>query len=506
MALGIAIAVTAPLNIAPPLPAPTPDTTPGLSRLMAATDRVLSGAEAPLWTHFTKQVAAVEAAVTFPHQPVRVWSLDKDDTSRRGFILASIPHFYQRYSTLTKRHFYEIIRSNHPVRLYFDLEYSMEQGANSTLSPSDIISTLQTIVFHALHNIYSLPLQGPDSVIELDSTTDSKWSKHLIIHLQADKAAFASSVQAGFFIGNLIDHITAGRMGNPKPFYPSDINWSCLYTESGSLVIDTGVYTNNRSFRLMGSSKHSKTAVLTPTQHTLETFSFPYPPNHVAQDSPSSKEHLIWLASLVEWHAAWPWVEKSLAAASSPSRILTSTPPVGPHPTLAAPPAWMMCLPQQYGSINPDGPATQEPLPMSLSGSTMSHIPRSEYASLHAWAASTWDNVAASVGASTGRASYVASAMGTESKAVVSLTLGGNRYCARVKRQHKSNAVYLVLNLRSASLVQKCHDPDCQGFRSDPIVIPYILLPPELAPKPPTLNLVDDPMLLDDDLLAQIDC
>ncbi|KAJ1404412.1 Herpesviridae UL52/UL70 DNA primase, partial [Sesbania bispinosa] len=41
-----------------------------------------------------------------------------------------------------------------------------------------------------------------------------------------------------------------------------------------------------------------------------------------------------------------------------------------------------------------------------------------------------------------------------------------NRYCERIGRQHKSNNVIYVVDLRRAVYYQKCHDPDCRGYRS----------------------------------------
>ncbi|CCW66114.1 unnamed protein product [Phytomonas sp. Hart1] len=49
------------------------------------------------------------------------------------------------------------------------------------------------------------------------------------------------------------------------------------------------------------------------------------------------------------------------------------------------------------------------------------------------------------------------------------LSLGGTRYCQNVMREHKSNNIYLVVNLIKKTWVQKCHDPDCSHYRSQPI-------------------------------------
>jgi DNA-directed primase/polymerase protein len=51
------------------------------------------------------------------------------------------------------------------------------------------------------------------------------------------------------------------------------------------------------------------------------------------------------------------------------------------------------------------------------------------------------------------------------------LNIGGNRYCHRVQREHKSNGVYYLVDLKSNLCYQKCYDIDCKGFQSKPIRI-----------------------------------
>lgn len=46
-------------------------------------------------------------------------------------------------------------------------------------------------------------------------------------------------------------------------------------------------------------------------------------------------------------------------------------------------------------------------------------------------------------------------------------TINGTRYCQNVKREHKSNSVYVVLDLEQRWWAQKCFDPDCSHFRGN---------------------------------------
>ncbi|CAF1288749.1 unnamed protein product [Adineta steineri] len=47
------------------------------------------------------------------------------------------------------------------------------------------------------------------------------------------------------------------------------------------------------------------------------------------------------------------------------------------------------------------------------------------------------------------------------------LEIGGNyRYCDNVRRQHKKNQVYFLVDPVNLVYYQRCYDPDCQGFQS----------------------------------------
>lgn len=74
-----------------------------------------------------------------------------------------------------------------------------------------------------------------------------------------------------------------------------------------------------------------------------------------------------------------------------------------------------------------------------------------------------------------------------EAGTVVSYAIkGGWRYCARIRRHHKSNNVVLVASLSRREMFQRCFDPDCRGFRSEPWRIPSGVLPP--PPELPTAS------------------
>ncbi|MCO5548206.1 hypothetical protein L7F22_001663 [Adiantum nelumboides] len=60
---------------------------------------------------------------------------------------------------------------------------------------------------------------------------------------------------------------------------------------------------------------------------------------------------------------------------------------------------------------------------------------------------------------------------------VLVYNMNGNRFCENIGRQHKSNHVMYIVDFRTAGYYQKCHDPDCRGFKSPLRPIPLHTIP-----------------------------
>jgi len=52
-----------------------------------------------------------------------------------------------------------------------------------------------------------------------------------------------------------------------------------------------------------------------------------------------------------------------------------------------------------------------------------------------------------------------------------------SRYCENIGREHKSNHVFYIVDFQRAAYYQKCHDPDCQGYRSPLRPVPWDVVP-----------------------------
>jgi hypothetical protein len=75
------------------------------------------------------------------------------------------------------------------------------------------------------------------------------------------------------------------------------------------------------------------------------------------------------------------------------------------------------------------------------------------------------------------RNGFVRSSVYFPTTRVVVFEIGGTRFCHRIAREHKSNHIYIVVELLRLVFTQRCHDHECRGYRSNEFP-----LPPELDP------------------------
>lgn len=212
-----------------------------------------------------------------------LFAREKKD-GKRKFLVTTRRQFWERYKNMepSTRHFYEVIRLTDPCRLYFDIEFKHEfnQKANGLLLLENFIS----YVCYCLYKEFRI-ICSRKRIVDLCSSTDSKFSRHLIFHFQ-DGSLFRDNIQCGEFIKDMyrcLKEYTTSEQ--PNKFLPmkydvamgkidnkeslQQLPWTCLSlqqlrellvkTETGeSFLCDLAVYTRNRNFRLYLSSKVSK--------------------------------------------------------------------------------------------------------------------------------------------------------------------------------------------------------------------------------------------------------
>jgi len=181
---------------------------------------------------------------------LHVFSVELESNGKRKFLVSSFIEFWRRYKDIPKpfRHYYEIIRQNRPCNLYLDLEFNREE--NSDLDGEKAVE----VTLRVLSDVFKSKLDVEFSakwVVELDSSSDKKFSRHVIVRMPG--SAFLDNSHVGIFVGEMLKLAKTRR--KTSPYY------NMLFVQKGgqeSCFIDMGVYSRNRAFRLYLSSKAGK--------------------------------------------------------------------------------------------------------------------------------------------------------------------------------------------------------------------------------------------------------
>ncbi|KAE9592559.1 hypothetical protein Lalb_Chr19g0130571 [Lupinus albus] len=406
-----------------------------------------------VWVTFPRQDDAMKFAKG--NDDVHVFSYQDHFNGQRRFLASTYTEFWQRYKNMDSkfRHHYEVIREGLPCHLYFDLEFNKKVNIGKNVDK--MVDLLLSVVLEALHEKYAI--QGDhDWVVELDSSTEEKFSRHLIIRIP--KAAFKDNSHAGAFVSEICSRVlnARGKDGRFEELFVMKDS-SCDVSDR-QLFVDTAVYTRNRCFRLLLSSKAGKSSVLLPTERFK---------------CKNMGEEDVFMASLIcntdvdceKLLVCKPNLEcvKTLHFDTEENSNFGNFCQIPPELT--------------SNTCTSDVSATyfmgKSPFPFLdefiLSVASIGNIP----GKIHSW--------------------YLLSEFGLM---VYSMTK--NRYCERIGRHHKSNNVIYVVDLRRAVYYQKCHDPDCRGYRS-----PLRTIPVHVFSNPSVLfdssGMLDDKQLVDDD-------
>jgi len=343
---------------------------------------------------------------------------------------------------------YEVISDGRPCWLYFDLEFSRVSNPNS--DPEAVARE-----FYSALDRYFLQKLGsphdPQSVVELDSTTPEKFSKHVLVKkLQSGLSlAFANNAHAGVLVSDLISSLRddlESSNGQSHQLFFLDPKAKDGDNKPRVPLIDGCVYSRNRCFRICFSSKFGKKTPLLMSRG--EAFS-----------SPPALQLLSSLASFVP--------ENTLLFADA--RI--------PLPLEGARAALKVTAPS-----GKDGRRISMQPVEGSKGSVMQIALQqdSPYVALFDFLCCHWDRTRAhhELGLHLDKTRVQSSVLVGDGR-YLCVTLACNRFCFRKGASHKSNSIYLVVDLCRRVFYQKCHDvADCgRNFRSDECYVPADLLP-----------------------------
>ncbi|XP_069872502.1 DNA-directed primase/polymerase protein isoform X1 [Dipodomys merriami] len=424
-----------------------------------------------IWKLFHRQNQAFDF-VKSCKEDVHVFALEcKVGDGQRIYLVTTYAQLWFYYK-LRKNllHCYEVIPENAVCKLYFDLEFN--KSANPGTDGKKMVALLIEHVCKALQELYSVHCSAED-VFNLDSSTEEKFSRHLIFQLH--DVAFKDNIHVGNFVRKILqpalhliakddddrisetlDHefpqfseaplkqgISLNKMSTDKdkgeswtlnsekleklgPAKPSDPDLSFLIVKNNMgekhLFVDLGVYTRNRNFRLYKSSKIGKCVALEVAE---DNRFFPKQPKNV------STENQYFLSSLV-----------SNVRFSDTLRILTCD--------------TFQNKGKRSGYLN----STKN------SGGTLQGFQYSPYPEVDRFVLSLVNRNDVEGGIR--RWNYFFP------EELLVYDICKYRWCENIGRAHRSNNIMILVDLKNEVWYQKCHDPVCKAvnFKSDCFPLP----------------------------------
>jgi DNA-directed primase/polymerase protein len=354
----------------------------------------------------------------------------------RRFIVSTLDDFWHVYHQLPPnfKHFYELIPERFPCKMYFDLEFSRSANPSLRGHEDQIMHLVKEALCRYFRQAFHFLLDMACHVIELDSSTDDKFSRHLIVdcgYYFRNNQSLAPVVSD--FLHKLPSLIWEQQEAIEKYFCvkpPSTQDNSARVP-----LIDQSVYSKNRTFRLVDSSKFGKSAI----------FKF-------IHKGGGGRESLT-----------FEDFQRSLVCPSPD--IMPEQLEFFPHPNILA---------------SPHSPSAPHSAALSLAAATpLFSAPASKQEFERVAANDLRDlddfithiiNLEPYVEDPSRGASIKDRLFLTATK--IQYTIKGSRYCDKVSRQHRSNNVVIMVDLQLGVYYRQCFDESCKRLYPHPILHP----------------------------------
>jgi hypothetical protein len=385
-------------------------------------------------------------------QEPRIFATEKAQGKRKYLVghFGRIADWYWRKSI--SKHLYEVIRQKTPCRLYFDLEFSKK--FNMGIDEQALLEDFYEELTAEFKEHYGVELEQ-SRIIDLDSSTDEKFSRHWIIDLDHE-GFFEDAPTAGRFVKRLVTRLAeeqgTNQLHDRRPTLAKHLFVRTKESNKPTCFIDLGVYTRNRLFRCYGSSKFGKPStmkVASSNQYPLIEL-----PKGTCLKSEDEQGHT---ASLEEYIVANDWTPHA--------KMLAST----------------LVIPLGGSEGKPLFRVDEGEYVVQAPGSKATSSGRSYEPAISIYTAKspmpTLENFVREVLGRRGGPEGAIRAWsieygGAKGDVPVSITfqMCRNRYCELIGRSHKSNNIFWTVIFESWTCIQGCHDPDCHG-RGAPVPI-----------------------------------
>jgi len=410
----------------------------------------------------------------------RIFSMEKSSDGKRRYLVGHLGRLFDTYWRKTdprNRCFYELIRENTACRLYFDLEFSKLSNDIHDAEAEVLIDELIQETATELTEKFQLTPIDRSHVVDLDSSIPKKFSRHLIFHLPGG-VLFEDAAQVGLFVSGLVSKLAQGQstgvLKRSRPYLakyflvkvpPSNVDCDKM-----TCFVDTGVYTRNRLFRILGSSKFGKPAEAALRIAKANRFPFPdgfcnscfYLPDVLKQPKGAKTELTL---------------DENFDVDEAINQFMESTDWSKHADALAD----TLVVPMNASKICfPTLPKLEEPESVSTKGCVPSTVKKQPQ--LQSYGESTFpmvdtyvrDHLANRNGSHGAIRSWSLSNTSQGAPGKIVYQMSRNRYCERIGRCHKSNNIMWNVDLKLFHCYQSCHDPECRAlqFTGKPVPLP----------------------------------
>ncbi|NXR34661.1 PRIPO protein, partial [Zosterops hypoxanthus] len=427
-----------------------------------------------VWKIFSRQAEAFNYADTC-EEDVHVFALEKNAQSGQRFYLVTtykeLWFYYTKGHKTSLMHCYEVIPEKDACKLYFDLEFY--KPANPDADGKSMVLKLIELVSQKLKELYDVNCSSED-VLNLDSSTDEKFSRHLIFLPQ--KTVFKDNTHVGNFVRTILQPAIR-LMGTKAAVIPTEdaghvFQCSAGAGLDGSLTNLTAVEDDSKDWPAMA---HETKDVEMPHQEENVDFSFLivndkegnkqlfvdlgkykfYTKNRNFRMYKSSKAGKNVILKIAEDNKFIPTCEKdvSLEEAYFLSSLICN----------------IRCVFVAFGLTDP------------MEGHQGSPYPEI-------------DNFVRSLVNKDGLQGGIRQWSYFSLKELLIYDISGYRWCENIGRAHKSNNIMILVDLKNEVWYQKCHDPVCreQNFKSQSFPLPPGICLPSLFKEEEESTLMDD--------------
>lgn len=455
----------------------------------------------------------------------RVFSVEKANGKRKYLVghLGRVMDFMWRKTDRCSRYFYEMILEKTPCRLYFDLEFSIPDNPN--IDVEQLMNEFYDELLQELKTSFPGRHTGGlerKHIVDLDSSTPQKFSRHWIVHLPS-QALFVDTSQAGKFVKRFIqrlaDEVATEQLKERRPHLQSYLfvnpkgilaknndNGSNAATiniplSQKTCFVDLGVYTRNRLFRLLGCTKFGKSPDCALRIAEMNQFPFPkgfgndqfYVPamdmaksqsttqnsNSDSSDNEDNKNEdeeerdtLERFKVMTDWS---PHAEALCMTLVVPMNGRKIDYPILPEIVDASD---SKSIPDHFSAptTTGGGKAFQKTYTFTCSGPSFGTSPYPSIDNFISNELASRGGVHGSIRSWTLDYGPEDSENGNNKRVPTSIAyqMSRNRWCECIGRSHKSNNILWRVSFQTKQCVQSCFDPDCRrmNFRGTPVDLP----------------------------------